>query len=178
MSVVIAKALNSTLGTSDFKGFDELLYDVLKKIHMESKTLYYSGSEVLTGIPTEMGEFKSSDGFEVTTLHQPLLSFTLPHSGTVGLTYSKGFSAKSDSKYLRLEIFKNGVLYTSASTSTAIDTENVDTFRISGEAGDLIEVKVSVTNKETGATSTATNANVYLYNICATVKDVRPVLFS
>lgn len=176
MGTIMAKALNSTLGTSNFKSFDVLLYDVLKKIQMESKVLCYS-SEVLMSFPADKSEFKASSGFAVNSARQLLSSFVLPHSGTVGVTYAKGFTSKSDSRYLIIEAYKNGVLYTSSSTSTAIDTENVDTMRISGNAGDLIEIKITVTVKETGATTTSTNANVYLYNICATVKDVRPVEF-
>lgn len=178
MGVVTAKALNSTLGTSNFKGFDELLYDVLSRIQMESKVLKFSETEVLMSVPTGKSAFKSVDGFKITTQHQQLMSFTLPHSGEVGLTYDMGFSEKSDSQHLNLEIYVNGTLYDTHSTSSAIDTDTPSVAKIRGNGGDVVSVKTSVTVKETGASSTSTKATIYLYDICATTMDVRPVIFS
>lgn len=178
MGVVTAKALNSTLGTSNFKGFDELLYDVLSRVQTESRVLKYSDTEVYMPIPKEKSEFRGKDGYKITSLHQPLLSFTFPHSGEVGLSYNIGFDAKSESQDLNFEVYKNGVLYNTSSTSTTMSSDSTSIMRIAGNAGDVIDVKTSVTIEETGEASTSSKANICIYNIYATVLDAKPVTFS
>lgn len=178
MGVVTAKALNSTLGTSNFKGFDELLYDVLSRVHTESRVLKYSETEVYMSIPKEKSEFRGKNGYKITSLHQPLISFTFPHSGEVGLSYNIGFDTSSDTQDLNLEVYKNGVLYDTVSTSSTMNSEGSSIMRIVGKTGDVIDVKTSVTIEETGEASTSSKANICLYNIYATVLDVRPITFS
>lgn len=178
MGVVTAKALNSTLGTANFKSFDELLYDVLSRIQNDNKILRYSETEVYMAVPKEKSQFLSKNGYKITSQHQPLVSFTFPYDGDVCLTYNIGFTSSNDTQDLNLEVYKNGALYNTVSTSSTVNSDSHSTMKISGNRGDLIEVKTSVVIEETGAASTSTKANIYLYNICATILDAKPITFS
>lgn len=174
MGAITAKALNSTLGTANFKGFDELMYDVLNRIHDESRILVYSETEVYSTVPADFpGTYSTVAGAET-----KIASFVLPYDGTVGLNYKIGLSSNSDSHTLYFKIYRNGTLYTSNSTSNITSSNEESIAKLSGKKGDVFEMRVSYVKDSTSALVAGSSLRVYLYRIYATITEGKSVAWT
>ena len=177
MGAITAKALNSTLGTSNFKGFDVLLYETLSKVHTESRQLRYSETEVYANIPSEIATLTPDNLATSASAETNILSFTLPYDGTIGLQYKFGFSSSSSTVILNLKIYRNNTLYVTKSTNNMIgDTDNI--LQLSGVKGDVFKIAISCTNKSTGALVARTDVYLYLRNLLATIIEGKSMSFS
>lgn len=159
MSAIIAKALNSTIGTDNFKSFDEIL--------ITSKTLI-SDSEAIYS-PLNVSVQNMSPNINETTV----LAFKLPIYGSVNLVYSIGLSGEpsvSDPDYaVYIKIYKNGIQIGSAWTRNKFSSEKKSSFEITANMDDVITITISSSH------TTRYNLYMHLYSLNARVIDCAPV---
>lgn len=116
MSEIIAKAMNSTLGTSNFKSFDELMR--LKSVS--------SGDEFITNVPgtkgaiVRVGYAHKGESTVNVPITQVIAKFNVPLHGTVNIqlpvnvamTFVTGYGNQKVTGEVRL--YRNGSLYSTA----------------------------------------------------------------
>lgn len=169
MGAITAKALNSTLGTANFKGFDELMYDVQMRVHEESRELVYSETEVYSTAPADFPISYST----VAGAETKVASFVLPYDGTVGLNYKIELASDSSSYTMYCKIYKNGTQYTSTSTNSRSNDPRFA--KLSGKKGDVFEIRLSYVKDSSGALVASTSLYLYLYGIYATIREAKTV---
>lgn len=139
MSAIIAKAMNSTLGTDNFKSFDEILLSH-KILVADSETIFYPLNIMVKNMPPRLDE---------TTV----LAFNLPVSGTVNLIYGLGLSAPagsaSNNKYhAKMNVYKNGIQIGSVDTYEMFSSEVKSPFEITANVDDVISIALSSTHTD------------------------------
>ena len=149
MSGMLAKVINSTVGTSKFKSLDEVL--------IGDKSIVAS-DEVYQSFPLSLqnNRFADKSTYE-------LFTFTLPLDGSCNILHGKGLSNSTGAE-MALEAYRNGTLAYSNVTTNTSSTEKVNLY-IEGKKGDNFTVKLRVASAN-GATAT-----LNLYSINATVVD-------
>jgi hypothetical protein len=152
MSGMLAKVINSTVGTSTFKSLDEVLTG--------DKSIVAS-DEVYQSFPNEL----KSLSFSVTTSNSvyDLFTFTLPLDGSCNIRYKTYWNVSSQTDTITLEAYKNGVMVFSNSTGNDSDDPETNLY-IEGKKGDTFTLKLKP--KRSSGT-----ARFYLYSINATVVD-------
>ena len=122
MSEIIAKAMNSTLGTSNFKGFDEIL--------LSEKCLIPSTTEVIATIP----------GGQIWTIKEDVnvISFEMPVGGSVNVGYT--VTSASTSEAHEISAWVNGTRQIIAS-ATASDSSTTRYLTVVGNRGDEVVIK-------------------------------------
>lgn len=112
MDVIFSKALNSTFGNGQFRGFNELLGDQFKKIEnaIEENTTKEINAKNTPAYLISDGDFVY-DVFDVTTGTSGK-TMTMPCGGniSVGVYYTYVYTTEHD-KY-SVEVYKNGQLVT------------------------------------------------------------------
>lgn len=159
MSGMLAKVINSTVGTSDFKSLDE--------VFLSSKSIVAS-NEIYSAFPVKLQSITSlSSG----TYHV-LFDFTLPLDGSCNIRYKAGWST-SKSNRITLAAYKNGSLAFSNEVSGAIMSSASETnLYIEGKKGDKFIVRVLSND------SISSTISVNLYSIDATVVDAKTMNIS
>ena len=159
MSEIIAKAMNSTLGTSGFKGFDEILLD--------SKCLVPS-DEVLA----YFGESSRKDINDISTgstSEREIASFIMPLNGTIRLKYL--LCSNNGDKPAYLLIYVNNSQKFSISSYREYDSElEPATVFVTAKRGDTITIKSKSTSYTSGG-NTYYSFRGYLYDIEGRVVD-------
>ncbi len=152
MSGMLAKVINSSVGTSNFKSLD--------KLFLEGKSIVAS-DEVFQSFPPEL-KYVSSLANNAT---YNLFTFTLPLDGSCNIHFKTGWSSDNGTR-IYLEAYKNGTLAFSIDqlVDDISDSPEADLY-IEGNKGDTFTVKLRVP-----ASSTRT-ASIYLYSINASVVD-------
>lgn len=165
MGAITAKALNSTLGTANFKGFDELMYEVLDRIHDESRHFAYSSTELYASPPADLAtSFSTAAGEE-----KEIISFTLPYDGVIGLSYKLSLSSASTSHHVHCKIYKNGVQVISVSTNDSSSDEEMRMAKLDGVKGDVFKIKLSYVKDSSSTVVAGSGLNLILYGIYATM---------
>lgn len=155
MSEIIAKAMNSTLGTSNFKAFDEIFL---------SERCIAPSSNILAAFPGANKTFTT----EATKLSVARLSF--PLKGSVNLSYKiYSKSGQTSNLYGKMYITVGGELQTTVTASGGGEPSSVSTVTISFEAGDIIEIAFQCTH----ATSPNTTIYLNLYDIMGAVRKTK-----
>ena len=160
MSEIIAKAMNSTLGTSNFKSFDEIFL---------SERCLTPSNEVWTMFPAELQEIAS--GIPVTTSNASAKSvarFVFPMDGAVRLKYRLGSYTSGSNIKTYLLVYVGGVLQTTDVNSGEISVTNERACVIKGRKGDVVELK---TRNEGSGTNDWGRLN--LYSICGSVVNMK-----
>lgn len=159
MSAIIAKAMNSTIGTDDFKSFDELLLSH-KMLLADSETIFCPLNIMVEDMGPSLNE---------TTV----LAFKLPTYGSVNLVYSIGLSGQpslSGPDYIvYIKIYKNGIQIGSAYSRNRFSSEERSSFEITANADDVITITLS------SAHTTKYNLYMHLYRLNARIIDCAPV---
>ena len=159
MSAILAKALNSTIGTDDFKSFDEILM-TSKTVIPDSEAVYF---------PLNVSVQNMFPNINETTI----LAFKLPIYGGVNLVYSIGLSATpsvSDSDYaVYIKIYKNGIQIGSAFSRQEFSSENKSSFEIFANTDDVITITISSTH------TTRYNLYMHLHSLNGKVIDTVPI---
>lgn len=160
MSAIIAKAMNSTLGTDNFKSFDEILLSH-KILAGDSETIFYPLNIVLENMPPNTNE---------TTV----LSFKLPIYGSINLVYSLGLMTQADissSKYSAyMTIYKNEIQIGKISSNNPNNQElQKQSFEITANVDDVITITLSSEH------TTQYKLYLYLYSLNGKVVECAPV---
>ena len=157
MSGMLAKVMNSSVGTSNFKSLDEIL--VFSKSLKASDEVYSLFPNSLTGDMTVFNGNSSKD----------ICTFKMPLNGSVKLVYNMGFGSSGPTGSVKVNIYKNGTLYqTSSSTFGIYDTTNNPTRSaiLEGNRGDVFKINLTASG-----TSYTPSICLRLYSLNATVVD-------
>lgn len=161
MSEIIAKAMNSTLGTSDFKSYDEIMLDH-KSIIPTDQVLYVFG-ENATGYGTNSTDIRY---YESDT---PIIKFTMPLDGTIKIKYNLAVIEKGASKIAYIDIMVNNGVVTSDYTLS--DEYELKTLCVSAKRGDTITI-ILACNSTLVADKDASNIKFYINGIYGSVCDM------
>lgn len=155
MDAVLAKLLNSTVGTSDYKSLDKLFEDLLD----DNKSLIAS-DEVYYTFPSEFNTMSNI----TTNVEKNVVSFALPYSGSVNLFYRLGIGQSSSSDGVYLKVYKNDELVATVyhDVKNAFSNASDSTYLLQGNKGDVFRLAV-VTSQ------TYHQAWMTLYSIKATL---------
>jgi hypothetical protein len=162
MSEIIAKAMNSTLGTSGFKSFDEIFL---------SERCLAPSNDVITLFPVELQAIAS--GIPVTTSDSAAKSvarFVLPMGGAIKIKYRLGSSTSGSNIKTYLLVYVGGVLQTTDVNSGEISVSNERSCVIKGKKGDVVELKAR--NEGSGTNDWG---RLNLYSICGSVINMKPM---
>ena len=165
MSEIIAKAMNSTLGTSNFKAFDELMLD--NKIIVASDEIiglfpggeYYVNSNIVTGATEETAS--------------TIATITMPLNGSIKLRY-KLWSEITDTR-ATMVIYIDNIKYISifggyGNSSEATESNVI----IPANKGAEIELRGYNEKKSGGKTGFC----AYLYDIRGSVVETPPAIIT
>ena len=153
MSGMLAKVINSTVGTSTFKSLDEVLTG--------DKSIVAS-DEVYQSFPNELKSISLSSGSTY-----DLFTFTFPVDGSCNIHYKVGWSSSTQTGDLTLEAYKNNVLVFSNETDESSANAVATNLYIIGNKGDTFTIKLNAPNPSASVKS----LSLYLYSINATVVD-------
>lgn len=161
MSAILAKAMNSTIGTDNFKSFDEIL--------LSHKILVADSEAILC--PLNFSVQNMRPNVNETTV----LAFNLPASGSVNLIYSLGLSnqagSASNNKYhVCMNVYKNGIQIGSADTYDKFSSEAKSSFEITANVDDVISITLSSTH-----TDSYYSLYLSLYSLNGKVVECAPV---
>lgn len=154
MSEIIAKAMNSTIGTSDFKAFDQLL--------LSHKSLVADMETACNSINI------SVQGEKMSIEEKNLATLTFPLDGSVYLQYKVGLSSQSSKYQITMKVYLNDKMITSITTNEIFPGSSTEpsTVLIQGKAGDIIRINYISSDFDTGA-----KVYVSIYNLLAKVVD-------
>ena len=155
MSEIIAKAMNSTIGTSDFKAFDQLL--------LSHKSLVADMETACNSINI------SVQGEEMSIKEKNLATLTFPLDGSVYLQYKVGLSSQPSSNIkITMKVYLNDKMITSITTKEKFPDSSTEpsTVLIQGKAGDIIRISYKGSDSDT-----AERVYVSIYNLLAKVVD-------
>lgn len=160
MSAILAKALNSTIGTDDFKSFDEILLSH-KILAADSETIFCPLNIMVENMWPNTNE---------TTV----LSFKLPIYGSINLVYSLGLMTQagiSSGKYSAyMTIYKNEIQIGKIRSNSPYDTElQKQSFEITANVDDVITITLSSQH------TTEYKLYLYLYSLNGKVIECTPV---
>ena len=159
MSAILAKAMNSTIGTDDFKSFDEILL---------SHKLLVADSETIL-IPLNVSVQDMYPNINETTV----LAFKLPIYGSVNLVYSIGLSTTASISHpdtaVYIKIYKNGIQIGSAFSRQQFSREEKSSFEITANVDDVITITISSSHV------TRYNLYMHLYSLNGKVVECAPV---
>lgn len=152
MSGMLAKVINSTVGTSNFKSLDEVLRG--DKSIVASDEVYQSFPPNLQYI----GDLYNNNTYN-------LFTFTLPLSGSCNIRFKTHWDSSSGgTDPITMEAHKNGTLafsnYVLVSDSSTAKEANL---YIEGNKGDTFTVKIKLPERGNQ------DACIYLYSINASV---------
>ena len=128
MSEIISKAMNSTLGTSNFKAFDELLLDSKSIVPGDDAVIKFSDTSDYWYIR-----------YTIPKTETEIAHFTMPLSGTVNFRYS--LQSGKDGSNAYLYVYVNGTNYTTISNDDTQWDDEADSLPISAKRGDVITIK-------------------------------------
>lgn len=133
MSAILAKALNSTIGTDNFKSFDEILL---------SHKILVADSEIIF-CPINIMVQNMQPSVNETTV----LAFDFPIFGSVNLIFNLGLSSQNGSASVNyrvhMKVYKNGIQIGSVSSSTKFSSEDKLSFEITANVDDVISITLS-----------------------------------
>lgn len=154
MSEIIAKAMNSTIGTSDFKAFDQLL--------LSHKSLVADMETACNSINI------SVQGEKMSIEEKNLATLTFPLDGSVYLQYKVGLSSQSSKYQITMKVYLNDKMITSITTNEIFPGSSTEpsTVLIQGKAGDIIRINYISSDFDTGE-----KVYVSIYNLLAKVVD-------
>ena len=137
MSALLAKVLNSTVGTSSFKALDKVLEDTLIRNRAFAAT-----DEPYYTFPSSLQEWSGNN----LVTAKSLITFSMPYDGSAKLKFAFGPQFANNTGYFY--IYVNGVqqkmiINNSAYNATTLQSE---IFRFS--KGDVIDIQVQLTNAE------------------------------
>ena len=161
MSEIIAKAMNSTLGTNKFKGFDEILLD--------NKSLV-PGDDVVIKFSETRGDIWYINEKTIPKAETEIVIFTMPMSGTIEIRFK--LRTNDDDYPAIMNVYVNGTKYVSRSTQSTNYGDTPDKFYISANRGDVITIKGQSTRSYTENGVTYYNFEAYLEDIRYKVVDV------
>lgn len=166
MSEIISKAMNSTLGTTKFKAFDELMLDSKSIIPGDDIVIPFSESSDYWGI------YNSSH--KITTTETELASFTMPLSGSIKIRYMlRNGDNKTDSQYNAiLRVYVKGTKYAERNTTYRNWEDAPSELVIPANRGDVITIKGQSTRSYTDNSVTYYNFEARFYDIRYKVVDV------
>lgn len=153
MSGMLAKVINSTVGTSKFRSLDEVLTG--------DKSIVAS-DEVYQSFPNELSFLSLSVSASGSVFD--LFTFTFPLDGSCNIRYKTYWSTTSKDDTITLEAYKNNSLAFSNSTSYGGSDNPESNLYIVGNKGDKFTLKL----KPSGSSGTV---RLSLYSINATVVD-------
>ena len=155
MSEIIAKAMNSTIGTSDFKAFDQLL--------LSHKSLVADMETVCNSINISVRDEK------ISIEEKNLATLTIPLDGSVYLQYKVGLHSQSSASFkITMKVYLNDKMITSIATNEAFpdSSKEPSTVLIQGKAGDIIRINYICSDFDSGK-----RVYVSIYNLLAKVVD-------
>lgn len=164
MDAGLAKVINSTVGTDDFKPFDKIFTDNRSIVASDEKYFVF---------PTKLQDYTSEEVNASTKVN--LFSFTLPMTGSCYLKYRFGSpysDGSSYSYYLYFEVLKNNASYEKRqySGSTNINSNSDESMILEGKAGDVFLIRIypsEPTNKS--------RLQTRLYSINASIVREKPL---
>jgi hypothetical protein len=133
MSEIIAKAMNSTLGTSNFKSFDEIFL---------SERCIAPSSNILAAF---LGVNKT---FTTDTTKISVARLSFPLKGSVNLSYKLYKQSNSSTTQAKMYITVGGELQTTVTAVDRGEPSSTSNVTISFEAGDIIEIACQCTGNE------------------------------
>ena len=136
MSAIIAKALNSTIGTDNFKSFDEIL--------MSQKTVVPDIEAILCPLNIHVQNRQlQTEEFTVAT-------FTVPITMFVNLIYNIGLSASTNSSghSAIMKIYRNENKIYEMTTMYKFSDEMRSSDEIYAKGGDVITITIGATYKD------------------------------
>ena len=167
MSELISKAMNSTLGTTKFKAFDELMLD--------SKSLT-PGDDVIIKFSETGTDYWYINEKTIPKTETEIVRFTMPLSGTILMRFN--LRTNNEDYQAILNVYVNGTKYTGRTSKSRATGDTPDTFHISANRGDVITIKGQSTRSDTENGVTSYNTEVYLYDIRYKVVDVPRVIMT
>ena len=135
MSAIIAKAMNSTIGTDNFKSFDEIL--------MSQKTVVPDSEAILCSLNIHAKRPIQTEEFTVAT-------FTVPITMSVNLIYNIGLPGQSNtsSRTAIMKIYRNENKIYEAITMDKFSNEIRASTEIYAKGGDVITITMGATYKD------------------------------
>lgn len=155
MSGMLAKVINSTVGTNHFKSLDEVLSSA-KSIVASDEVYQKFGSEFIGVRHTYSSTNKEKD----------VCTFTLPLDGSVKLNFNLSFTSDSTSADPVLKIYRNGVIYGTYTYDGDLASDQSDAYSetLHGNRGDVFKIALS-------ATGESKTSSLTLKTLSATVVD-------
>jgi hypothetical protein len=154
MSAMLAKVINSSVGTANFKSLDKLFLD--------GKSIVATDEEFQSFPPA----LKTISGLTNNATYN-LFTFTLPLDGSCNIRFKAHWSSgDTDTDRITLEAYKNNTLAFSnyVLTANSSNAKEADLY-VEGNKGDTFTVKANLSDRgnQTGT--------IYLYSINASVVD-------
>lgn len=157
MSAILAKALNSTIGTDNFKSFDEIL--------MSQKTVVPDSEAILCPLNIRVQQLVQKEESTVAT-------FTAPTTMSVNLIYNIGLSASTTSsvRTVIMKIYRNeNKIYEMSTTDRFLDEKRASA-EIYAKGGDVITITTGANYNDN-----SDRVYLYLYSLNGKVVELAPV---